>query len=80
MEGDDMELEKMVLLLMMMLMMIPMMPMTMVMKIHSQRWSPRQNLAAEKPFSSLAEFRLAAVAEGKSRDPPRVFDVTGSYR
>ena len=72
-----MELGKMVLMMMVMLMMIPMMPVTMVMKIHSGRWSPRQNLTAEKPFYSLAEFCLAAVAEGKSRDPPRVFNVEG---
>ena len=77
MEGDDMELGKMVLMMMVMLMMIPMMPvmmvMTMVMKIHSERWSLRQNLSAEKPFSFLLEFRLAAAAEGKSRDPPEGF-------
>ena len=84
MEGDEMELGKMVLMMMMMLMMIPMMPvmmvMTMVMNIHSGRWSPRKNLATDKPFSSLAEFHLAAAAKGKICDPPRVFYVEGSYR
>ena len=44
----------MVLMTMGMLMMIPILPvmmvMTMVMKIHSGWWSPRQNLAAEKPL------------------------------
>ena len=75
-----MELGKMVLMMMVMLMIIPMMAVTMVIKIHSGRCSPRQNLAAEKPFSSLAKFRLAVAAEGKSSDAPRVFDVEGSYR
>ena len=73
MEGDEMELGKMVLMMMVLLMMNPMMPMTMlvtmVMKIHSGWWSPRQNLAAEKPFSSLAEFRLATAPEGKNTNP-----------
>ena len=59
MEGDEMEMGNMVLLMMVMLMMIPMMPVTMVMKIHYGRWSPWQNLAAMKPFSSLARFCLA---------------------
>ena len=36
-----MELGKMVLMMMVMLMMIPMIPVTMVMNIHSGRWSPR---------------------------------------
>ena len=38
---DEMEMGKMVLMMMVMLMMIPTMPVTMVMKIHSGRWSPR---------------------------------------
>ena len=58
MEGDEMDMGKMVLMMMVMLMMIPVMPVTMVMKIQSGWWYPRQNLATEKPFSSQAEFRV----------------------
>ena len=43
-----MKMGKRVLMMIVMLMMIPMMVMTMVMNIHSGRWSPRQNLAVEK--------------------------------